>query len=88
MKYLTLAFLASSIALMPATAEVPDQATEKQDPSTVICKTDPKPGTRFASKTCKTRAQWDQMAEEHKRAASELVAGALPRVCDDPKEGC
>ena len=83
MKYLTLAWLASSIAIAPATAEVPGQAPAKQDPNKIVCKTQAEKGTRFTSKTCKTRAEWDQMAEEHKRAAKELVDRPKVNTCND-----
>jgi len=89
MKHLILALLLLPISTPPAMAKNPDQAAVKEDPDELVCKTKSKVGTRFPSKTCRTRMEWDKIAEENRRAAAEMVAGALPRRwCDDPVENC
>jgi hypothetical protein len=88
MKYLVLAWLVAPIAATSAMADVPGQPTAKQDPNRIVCKTESKVGTRFPTRICRTRAEWDQIAEEHRRAGAEMVAGALPRGCDKPENPC
>jgi hypothetical protein len=39
----------------------------------IVCKEQRKTGTRFTTKTCKTAAQWDKMAEEHRANAKEMI---------------
>lgn len=58
-----LAILLSSHPLAAQTA-----ADEK-----LVCKTDAKTGTRFKTKICKTRLQWEQMREQHLRNAREVI---------------
>lgn len=43
------------------------------DGQKIICKERRKTGTRFTSKTCRTAAQWDKMAEEHRANAKEMI---------------
>jgi hypothetical protein len=79
------AAIVTMMAGVPVT-ELPAQNTAKQDPNQIICKKQPKEGTRFVDKICHTRAQWDQITEENKRAAAEMANRALPRGCTRPNE--
>jgi Spy/CpxP family protein refolding chaperone len=74
-------FAASSFALV-ATASIPAHANEQKpnDPKKqTICKSHPKTNSRFQERTCYTREQWDQMTEQNKRNASEMID--RPYVC-------
>lgn len=58
-----------------------------QDGDKMICKYRLQTGTRFKTKICKTVAQWEEMAEQHRAGAKELVDRPQILICD-PKTGC
>lgn len=60
-------------ATVPATADVKDKAGDK-----LICKKEAKTGTRFPTKICHTRAEWDAISEQNKRDFKDALDG--PRV--------
>ena len=61
-------FFAAGIAVAaPAVAD--DKA--KSDRDEVVCKHQKRTDSRFTTKTCRTRAQWDEMAEQQKRDYAE-----------------
>lgn len=64
--------LAAVAALMasPLFAETEQPA---KDPNKIICKSKAKTGTRFPTKTCRTRAEWEQIAEAAKRDAKDVL---------------
>lgn len=64
MRLLFLAMFGAAVGLGSAasSAEKP-----RADPDSVICKQQSKSTTRFKSKVCRTRAQWDALAEQAKR---------------------
>ena len=39
----------------------------------LVCKSDSGTGSRVPARTCHTRAEWDKISEENRRAASEMV---------------
>ena len=43
----------------------------KSDRDEVVCKHQKRTDSRFTTKTCRTRAQWDEMAEQQKRDYAE-----------------
>lgn len=43
----------------------------KKDRDEVVCKHQKRTDSRFTTKTCRTRAQWDEMAEQQKRDYAE-----------------
>jgi hypothetical protein len=63
-----LAGLALAAVAFPAIAQTDAPA---KDPDQVICKQEKKPNSRFTTKTCHTRAEWNAIAEQNKRAYSE-----------------
>jgi hypothetical protein len=70
---LVIATLAVSVPIQSplyATSEGADAADAGQK---IICKERRKTGTRFTTRTCKTAAQWDKMAEEHRANAREMI---------------
>lgn len=65
---------ASLLAAIPAPASANDSATKAVDSKDkMVCKRTQKTGTRFHSQTCKTAAQWEALAEQNKRDASEWI---------------
>lgn len=55
----------SVMAVAPATAPAKDPGER------MVCKRDAKTGTRFKKSTCRTKAEWDQIAEQNKRDFQE-----------------
>ena len=53
---------------MPGLAQDQDPA---KDPDQLICKIEKKVNSRFTTKTCHTRAEWDAISEANKRAYAE-----------------
>lgn len=45
----------------------------RQNPTQVVCKQTAKTNTRFAKRTCRTRAEWDQIAEQNRRDAEDMI---------------
>lgn len=43
----------------------------KPDPQQRVCKQQKQTGTRFAKTTCRTRAEWEAIAEAARRTAEE-----------------
>lgn len=60
---------------LPALAllATPAFAEEKKadDSGKMICKYQAKSGTRFKTKTCRTKAHWDEVSENARRQAAE-----------------
>jgi len=62
------AALVSSLAIVPAgTATAAPKGTDK------ICKTAPGTGSRVANRVCRTRAEWDTIAEETRRSMADQI---------------
>ena len=82
-----LAAVASLMALSalgttaPALADAPKNNSER-----MICKSAPKEGSRFRTRTCHTKAEWDQIAQENHRLMNEM-AGRTIKACG-PQNGC
>ena len=45
----------------------------RQSSTQVVCKQTAKTNTRFAKRTCRTRAEWDQIAEQNRRDAEYMI---------------
>jgi hypothetical protein len=63
---MAVAAVALSLAVIagPVLAQVEAPA---RDPEEIVCKREKKVNSRFTTKTCLTRAQWDAIAEANKR---------------------
>jgi hypothetical protein len=61
----------ASLTSVPAAFASPEDRAQQDEK--LICKHNRQTGTRFTKKVCKTAAQWDRMAEEHRSVASEMV---------------
>jgi hypothetical protein len=76
--------LVSTIALLVAQADRPIVVESERlvkDGATMVCKQRPPTNTRFAKRTCHTRAEWDSIAEQNRRAAEEMVGGMKNNPC-------
>ncbi len=68
MRLLALAVIAPSLALLPEPAAA--QAVQR-DPTKVVCKKEPRDGSRVLTRVCKTQSDWDAIAEQSKRSLAE-----------------
>ena len=66
-----LAYHVAIIALSGSAIAIVQASAPSEDSEKVVCKSSAKTGTRFKSKTCRTRAQWERMAELAKRSYGE-----------------
>ena len=71
-------FLASAILAGPAIASAPAPsggtgAGTAADGKKVVCKKQANTGTRFPERRCLTKSQWEQMIEQQRREARELI---------------
>ena len=75
---LALAIMAAPAIAAFDTAPAPGTpADPTADGNKVICKEQKDTGTRFPKKKCMTKAQWEAMAEHHKRDAKEMIDKAI-----------
>ena len=58
----------SALALFPAQAQEQKPAKAKD---AMVCKYQARTGTRFRTKTCRTRSNWDEMEEAARLQAQE-----------------
>lgn len=77
------ALVASGIAItalstVPASAADQSAASDSSATTKVICKNLQQTGSRFAKKTCRTKSEWDAMAEAARRRGEEMFN--RPRV--------
>lgn len=70
---LTIALVAPSLMSASANAFDDALATQKSEKDRIVCRSAPKTGTRFSSQTCHTVRQWEQIEEQQKRDASDLI---------------
>ena len=66
------------VAVLPSVAMAQDPVTPAEaaraaDDNRMICKREKSTGTRFETKMCKTRQQWDAIREQHMRDAKEFI---------------
>ena len=67
---IAVAALAFGVAILTVPAVADDQEPAK-DPNEQICKREKKVNSRFTTKTCLTRGQWEAIAEANKRDFAE-----------------
>ena len=66
--------LAAAAPVVPAAATNAAAAeTAREGDQALVCKSTQRTGTRFQSKVCRTRAVWEQIEEESKRQAREMI---------------
>ena len=47
----------------------------------LVCTNHIPTGTRFARRTCRTRAEREEISAQHRRDANELIDGIRPNIC-------
>jgi hypothetical protein len=67
---------------LAAAASAPEQKSKEGD--RIICKRQAPTGTRFAKKTCRSKKELEEIAEQHKRDASEMVNRPVVYSCTGP----
>lgn len=55
----------------PASAPAATAKSDKADSDRLICKRESKPNSRFTTKVCKTGQEWEDRAEEARKAFGE-----------------
>lgn len=70
---LSLAVVAALLPAVPVAASAGKEEAGADPRDRMVCKRTQRTGTRFYDKICKTAAQWDAIAEEHRRNLSETV---------------
>lgn len=68
---------AAEPAPVPATPAAPTPAPTagRSDPDRMICKKVSKPGSRFTTKTCRTLAEWEQLAKDARTVTRDIQSG-------------
>ena len=67
------AVLAIGLALAAGHALADDSAAEKDaDKEKIVCKQQMKANSRFTTRVCLTRAEWEFRAEQHRKAFQEV----------------
>lgn len=72
--------VASLVVLLSVAPASNVHASEKSE-ERMVCKYQLQTGTRFKTKVCKTAAQWEEMAEAHRKGLNELVDRPQIKVC-------
>ena len=80
--------IALSALLAPAVVPAPLAASAKSDGQKMICKTQPTPGSRFGTRICHTKAEWEVIREEGGRSYSEDVKTRYINTCKDSWGNC
>ena len=88
MRYATLIAISGLLVSAAAAPSFAAQPTaQERSGDKLVCKSKPKTGTRFRTKTCRTVSEWDQIAEGNKRAMADVVNRPQIKVCG-PMTGC
>lgn len=79
--------IASSAVALVATSTVMYAAEERRQPrrDQMICKSEPKTGSRFGRRICMSESERERLIEDQRRKAGEIVN--RPVICVG-KEGC
>ena len=65
--------VATSMVFAPASP-----ASAASGANKLICKSDSGTGSRVPARTCHTRAEWDKISEENRRASAETMNRYMP----------
>ena len=76
-------FLIPALAIMALQPGVTLGATaiDRNDAEVVVCKTEAKTNTRFGNRTCRTRAEWRIISEQHRKEAQEMFGSMRQNPC-------
>ncbi len=70
--------------LAPAMASAPLAAAPTKDGQKMICKSQPTIGSRFGTRICHTKAEWEVIKEEAQRGFSEDMRTRYINTCREP----
>ena len=81
--------LALAVLLIPsAAAAAPAPSANSSDPNAVICRVSGETGSRLArARTCKTRAEWEEIRREQRNAIDRAQAQQGNRTVDEAARG-
>lgn len=71
-------YIVSFAFVFAASQAAPASASATSPSDRMICKQIQRTGTRFRSTSCATKANWDKLAEEAKRAAASFNRSGRP----------
>ena len=78
MTRITISILALALAGAVTGCASSSETVANNDPSRVICRTDPNTGSRLPKRVCKTALEWDQIAERNLEERRNLQRAASP----------
>jgi hypothetical protein len=79
---LAASIVGSASAQQPTTSGSNDiVVTGQQYDNKVVCRFEQNVGSRFKSRICHTNKEWDEMREQHMRAAHEMIDRPLIGNC-------
>src|SRR5436190_1198135 len=83
------ASITGSATAQQPTGSPPDSilVTGQQYNNKVVCRYEQDTGSRFQTRTCHTNKEWDEMREQHMRAAKEII-GPLIGACKGGEMSC
>jgi hypothetical protein len=70
--------LAIAALLLPVPSIAAPAAAQKTDSEKMVCKAEQRAASRATTKTCKTAAEWEAIAEQAKRDVGEIAG--KPRI--------
>ena len=74
--------------LIPSAAAAAPAPSANSDPNAVICRVSGETGSRLQrTRTCKTRAQWEEIRREHRNAIDRAQAQQGNRTVDEALRG-
>jgi hypothetical protein len=62
--------------------------TGQQYDNKVVCRSEAATGSRFQSRVCHTNKEWDEMREQERRAAHEMIDKPFLPDCRNSPGGC
>jgi hypothetical protein len=65
--------VAAMLVVFPLSTAAAEDRKPARDPNKIVCKSKPRTNSRFQDKICRTRAEWEEIAEASKRDAKELM---------------
>ena len=88
MRIVAMSTLLTAFVVSPASAQQPSDASSENIVVTgqhydnrVVCRFEQNTGSRFQTRTCHTNKEWDEMREQHMRAAHEMIDRPIISTC-------
>ncbi len=81
----SLSLIALSALLASAVAPAQPAAAAKKDGQKMICKSQAGTGSRFGTRTCHTKAEWDAIREEAGRSYDDMRTRYMNTCTETPQ---